>query len=430
MVSVESRPEASSPRMEEAPARAKDAPRQGAWLVPGEQSWEILKPDGAFGFSLLQAIEDPESPAPSGIALVALPASLVTCQLFWLETTDEKAVPDLLRMQCERRALLRQDEVWKYRILRREPERLLAQVCILQNGLPSALQVEGDTRFEALPRCLDLPSRSACLWRSLGAISLAITGDDGVLYFQSLPHHALTRECLRDVQSVLWLATAQDWIESVESVALLGTWSSGDAAELHALGLPVEMKGGPHFSPPREPMELIPRSVLQIRAVRRQQYRTRLVALAIAAVYAVFLVFQIVVASWTAASNSRLQARLDAVMPEVASLQATARRLEALNPALDTKTYPLEVLHRIMAVLPESGVRLTRFEIVGDRLDLAGESSTAREAFDFLHAIQSSESLQYIQWEDPPPPTPLPNDTARFSIQGTITGAYRDAEES
>ncbi len=429
MVSTTTDPETMTPSAGEPSEHAKTAIRPGGWLVPGERVWEIRQPKVTGDYPLLRTISDPADAAPPTMALVALPLKLVTCQLFWLETTDEKAVPDLLRMQCERRALLRQDEVWKYQIVRCVDGRLLVQVLILQNTLPPVLEVEGDARFEALPRCLSLPPRSASLWRSLGTMALAISGDAGMVYFQSLPHHSLTNDCRRDVQSVLWMAVAQKWVDSLESVTLLGCWTSQEAAELEALGYPVRVKEGPHFALPTDAMELTPGSVRHLRLLRRRQHRTRLVALGLATLYAAFLLFQIVSATLIAISNRTLQSRLSDMMPVVTDLQKTARRMDALNPALDTRTYPMEMLHRIMASLPESGVRLTKFEIMNDRVEVGGEASSTREAFDFLQAIQSTATLDYIQWEDPPQPVPLPNDTARFSILGTITGAYHHDEE-
>src|SRR5690606_38510639 len=125
----------------------------------------------------------------------------------------------------------------------------------------------------------------------------------------------------------------------------------------------------------------------------------------------------------------RLAAQFREMEPEMMRLQTTARQLDALNPALDTGTYPLEILRRVMALLPESGVRLTRFEIISNHLEVAGESTTAREAFDFLHALQSSETLNHLSWEEPPQPVPLPNDTARFFIRGSIAGAYQETAD-
>ncbi len=406
---------------------AKQESEKGRWLVPGEAHWEVREWESGQDFPVRETLEEMEAEAPAGIRFVALPSQLVICQLFWLDTTDEKTVADLLAMQCERRSLLRQGEVWQYRIVRREADRMLAQVLILRNTLPRGLEVEGDARFEALPRCVELPPRSVCLWRTLGMMVLALTDDTGVLYFQSLPHRALTPECCRDIQSVIWIAGGQGWAGALESLVLLGEWE--EPGHLASLGLKVQRCAAPRLTHPAEPMELVPKSVRQLRRIRYRRRQVRRVAAVAGALYLVFLMAQIALAVTGNLRHRRLQAEFQRIQPEMTEHQNTARRIDALNPALDTRTYPIEVLHRLMALLPEGGVRLTRFEIVGGRVEVGGESSTAREAFDFLHAVQSADALRHVEWEEPPQPVPLPNDTTRFSIQGKLTGAYHDAEE-
>lgn len=407
-----------------------NAPRSGRWLVPGAVHWEVREPGSPLAAPALGTIGEIDAPAPTGIGLVALPPQAVTCQLFWLDTTDEKALPDLLAMQCERRALLRLNEVWKYRPVRQEGDRLLAQVLILGNILPRGLEVEGAACFEALPRVLELPPRSLCLWRTLRAIVVALTDETGLLYFQTLPHHSLTPGCLGDVQAVLQIAMAQGWVDTVEALVLMGEVGEEETGALSAPGLEVRRCSAPRLILPGQPMELVPASVQARRKLRQRNRQVRRAVLAVAAIYLIFIFSQIAMAITHSLRHRHLQAEFQRMLPEMTDLQNTARRLDALNPALDTGTYPMEVLRRIMALLPESGVRLTRFEIVGARVELSGESSTAREAFDFLHAIQHAEPLSHITWEEPPQPVPLPNDTTRFSIQGTLTGAYHDAEES
>lgn len=403
----------------------------GRWLIPGEAAWEIRDAQLAMDSSV-ESVEDIATAKPTEVTLVALPPQLVICQLFWLETTDEKSVPDLVRMQCERHSLLHRGEVWTFRILRQEAERSLVQVLILQEPLPSGLQVDApETRYEALPRCLRMEPQSLYLWRTLGFVILAMTDAQGSpVYFQALPHTALSRACRLDVQAVLCMVVAQNWAPLPTTLYLCGVWNSPDVEEAKLLGLPLCLAGELEFALPLEAMNLTPHSVQQLRILHRRRFRFRMAALGVGLIYAAFLTFNILSAAFASASHARLQKQLDAVLPEMTRLQRVAMRMEALTPALDTKTYPLEILYRIMAVLPESGVRLTRFEIVNDRLEIAGESSTAREAFDFLHAVETSDSLQYIEWEAPPQPVPLPNDTVRFSIQGTIAGAYHDVKES
>jgi hypothetical protein len=285
--------------------------------------------------------------------------------------------------------------------------------------------------FEAQARCLGWPPRTLGLWRSLGRLCLALADDSGVLYFQALPHGDLTPQALGDIREVLWAAEGQNWMPHLEGVVLLGNWSSPSLPHLEtALGMAVRIHPLDRLTPPAGPMELIPRSVVRRRAARARQYRIKLVILALAALYLIFVAAQGVTYFWSSRAKNQLQSRLDSLLPAVQGMQNTARRLEALNPALDVNTYPLEVLYRVMSVLPEKGVRLTAFDIIGDRLELAGESTTAREAFDYISALEAAENLGHIQWDEAPQPVPLPNDTTRFSIKGTITGAYHEPEES
>lgn len=400
-----------------------------SWLLPGETDWLVgeRSSDGTLEKTHILLPEDPTPP----VAVVALPVSLVICQLFWLEATDEKVLPDLIRMQCERRSLRRQNEVWKYRIVRTEGERSLVQVLILQNTVPSRIEGEGESRFEVFIRCVELPPSALVIWRSLNSVCLALTDESGAIYFQPLPHRSLTKECLRDIQATIWLAEAQKWTSAAQSVELLGLWTQADVSAINtAFALPITNQEILRFKLPEQPMELTPPSVRQLRIARRRRARVRGALLALAGVYAIWLAVQIASGVWTSVGNTGLQSRLDAIMPKVQVMQTTARQLEALNPAIDAKTYPIEILYRAMALLPEKGVRLTQLEIVGDRLEIAGESTTAREAFDFIRNLEEAETLQHVEWNEAPQPIPLPNDTTRFSISGTLTGAYHDPEQT
>lgn len=400
------------------------------WLIPGEEAWEIHERAEDGSFPVVRELSAEETGGLSRVNVAALPTSLVTCQLFWLETTEEKAVPDLVRMQCERRALLRQNEVWRHRVLRSEDGRSLVQVLILRNAIPPTLAGAENARFEVMARCLSLPAQSAGVWRSLGTVSLALTGADGPVYFQSLPHRELTPECLGDIRTAIWMAQAQGWVPAIETLALVGNWMALSASELeHATGLRVVRVDADILALPEPPQELVPREVRKRRITHRRRRRIVRIGLVVAALYAAFLSYEILTGVFLSTANSRLRAQLDAIMPAVQEMQNTARRLDALNPALDTKTYPLEILYRVTALLPEQGVRLTRFEITADRLEIGGESTTAREAFDFMRNLQEAEALRHITWDDPPQPIPLPNDTTRFSIQGTIQGAFHPTDD-
>lgn len=178
-------------------------------------------------------------------------------------------------------------------------------------------------------------------------------------------------------------------------------------------------------------MELIPGDVSARRAFSRRRRKIKIATLSLGAIYTLFVALQIITFLLTSYRNDHLKTRLDAMMPEVSAMQNTARLLDAVNPAIASKTYPLELIYRISALLPEKGIRLTQLEIIEDKIAIRGESTTAREAFDFIDALERAEPLNHIRWDEAPQPIPLPNDTTRFSIQGTIDGAYHeDSEQS
>jgi len=402
------------------------------WLVPGDKTWILWQQTASGCFELLKSLTGDEVDPILDVTHVGLPASLVICQLFWLETSDEKAVPDMLRLQCERRRLLQQDTVWTHRIVRHEGTRVLALVLILQGDVPHAIEVETSACFEAMPRCLAQPPRTLSLRRSLGTICVALSDDSDLVYFQCLPHATLSASCLRDVNATILVAMAQKWMPSLDSVMLFGEWDSEEIASVEAaFGIKPEIVSGVVFSPPAIAMQLIPGNIRRQRVLSKRRRKIRSVALALGAIYALFVTAQIFTFLLTSLRNDRLETRLNAIMPEVEGMQNTARLLDSVNPAIDSKTYPLELIYRISALLPENGIRLTQLEIIEDKIAIRGESTTAREAFDFIDALERADTLNHIRWDEAPQPIPLPNDTTRFSIQGTIEGAYHeDSEQS
>jgi len=407
------------------PKRRVESP---SWLLPGPAVWEFWDQSAGGQSVLVAELPEEESRLPKRPSMVALPSKSVTCQLLWVETADDRDIPDLVRMQCERRALIRDNEVWKYRPLARAEGRILVQTLILGNTVPGRAEVDGAPRFEALARCLDLPPNALCLWRELGQICVALSNAEGeAAFFQALPHRALGRECLRDLNALCLLALAQGWVSSLDECVAAGPEEPEVLEDLRAvIELPARSVERFGLRVPKVSMRLTPRSVRQRQKQQRRSRRIQAAAVAVALLYGLFLAGQIVWGVWRAAANRSLEAKLNAIMPQVQEMQGTARQLDALNPAIDVRTYPIEILYRLMALLPEKGVRLTRFEIVGNRIEITGESATAREAFDFMKSIQESPDLQYIHWEEPPQPVPLPNDTTRFSIRGEIQGAFHE----
>jgi len=117
-----------------------------------------------------------------------------------------------------------------------------------------------------------------------------------------------------------------------------------------------------------------------------------------------------------------LQAEIDRDAGAVASTKEAMQRWNALDPALDPKGYPLEVLHEAARLLPEEGVRLTLFEMNLGRVILQGEAKDFTAAQLYMDAVKKSKDLSGYEWTAENPKS-LPNRSARFQLDGVRPGA-------
>ena len=373
---------------------------------------------------------------------IALPVAWVTSYPFWLETTSAKDIPDLLVLQCERRGLLQAGEGLVHRVIRTTENRTLVQVLLLSPKLPEAFYEGIDSRYEASPRCRTFPTAALCVWRELGHLCVAITpsvpptseSQEGCglaepVHFQAWPHREIQSACLADLRVLLLMAQAQDWTAPPQACYLIGDFTEQErTATQTALDLPTHVQQSLPASLPRDALDLSPSAVRLKRQQRQRQRQLWRILSGVAVFYLLFLCYEIVVAISLSLTNQHLQQELDRITPAVQEMQNTARLLDTLKPVMEPDLFPLEILRHVMDALPEAGVRLTRFEILQGNLEIAGEASTAREAFTFLSQVQAMEPPDLIVWEEPPPPVPLPNNTTRFNLRGSITEAYRDPQ--
>lgn len=411
-------------------------PAMPSGIFPGSTGWVAYSP----GSDQEHPVAEEELSESSRHAdLIALPVAWVTSYPFWLETTSPKDIPDLLALQCERRGLIQAGENPAHRVVRTTENRTLVQVLLLSPKLPGALYEGIDSRYEASPRCREFPPAALCVWREQRNLCVALTppeppaADDSSgaepVHFQAWPHREIQAACLADLRVLLLMAQAQEWTSQPQACYLIGDFTEQERkAAQTALEIPTHCRPSLPAVLPRDPVDLSPSAVRLKRQQRTRQRQLVRVLAGVAVFYLLFVCYEIVVAISLTFTNQHLQQELDRISPAVQEMQNTARLFDTLKPAMDPDLFPLEILRHVMEALPESGVRLTRFEILQGNLEIAGEASTAREAFTFLSRVQELEPPDLIVWEEPPPPVPLPNNTTRFNLRGNITEAYRDPQ--
>lgn len=196
-----------------------------------------------------------------------------------------------------------------------------------------------------------------------------------------------------------------------------------ECAEIHEelgalLGVPVEVIATD--MPLEEPkMNLFPDSWRDALAAvaRASRIKTRLITAG-----AVYLSLVLVASGylfWLNGKVDALNAKLRAIQPEVASIQARSSKWNALAPAIDPSRYTVELLYQIQKSMPSDSIRITQFDQSLGQFTIDGEAPTAALAVEYGEQLKSNPELKDFHIEVAPPAI-LPNEHAQFRIFGKL----------
>jgi hypothetical protein len=411
---------ATKPGRRKTKAKGAQASR---WLVPGEAGWEFWEGSGGAA-KLVQSGTSPGAFADLKPDAVGFPACEVISFPFWAATGDPKLAENLLLAQAERRGLLNRGEVYSLSVISQETDRVLLSAFILPPDLPAEFNFLGAQCFDVAAAFRPAPPNAAVVCREAGRLMFAAYRGDRLVHLQALAAREVDSDLLQELRSAMLVADAHGWTDTMESLELWGTFG-GEAVKTltQAVNMPVRHTPLPCPRLPASPRSLVPRPVQLDRQARVAARRWRMGLTIAAAVYALGVALWAAYVGWLSWERDRLSAKLASEMPTVNEVRSAAQRWESLAPALDRRLYPIEILFRCTELLPATGVRLTLFEIRDAQLEITGEAESARAAYDYLEQVRKSAALDYVAWVEPPPPSPLPNNTAQFRIEGALPSA-------
>ncbi|MEX2581536.1 MAG: hypothetical protein WD342_20940 [Verrucomicrobiales bacterium] len=202
-------------------------------------------------------------------------------------------------------------------------------------------------------------------------------------------------------------------------------WSNYDL-ELHRAlqeetGLFVEFDERPSPSPSASPeWQFEPHEVSIAKLKQRQRRRGAWLAFA-GLLFIGLLAVAAVLHIWTLENfNERLREKVALNTPAAAGVESTIERWQTLSPAIEPARSVVELFHRVSTLLPETGFRLTAFEVQNFRtIVVRGEGSAMANALQFKGALEAAPDLSDYEWEIPPP-RPKDDLTEFFA-----TGTYR-----
>jgi hypothetical protein len=395
------------------------------FALPGANAWELWAlQEGQI--VLVREIGDLSTLAAQELWLFALPVHQVYAVPMWVNATDDAALPDLIHLQLERRGLVSrpgEDLVMQYERIAQTAQQKLLLVTVLPEQLPLELQMAQAKQFEVSARFWPLPENEIVLFKEDRRIAVAVTRDDKLCYFQSIVQDELNPAAIHEVLCIRLQLEAQRIADHLTGITLWGEFSDDQVGPLGtALQLPVKVQAKPTPQLPNSGCRLIPHSVRLAHVESARKTKAHQVALSVAGLYVLFLLGWMSLVAWEQFETSRLGADLDSTAGVVQELSQTAARWRDLQPAINPELYPVELLYRSAQALPSEGVRLTLFEERENKLLITGEARNARAAFKFKEDLEKDKGLATRRWQMPQP-QPLPNDSAKFQIEGVSSYA-------
>ncbi len=386
--------------------------------VDGDQ-WEYW----VFGDSKQpQFVRRLSSPADVHQQLVlSLPVECTITFPAWFPTKDREVIPEMLRLQLEKRGLLGRnggDLAADYRIVDGRENQTLAVATILQPEFPKDLAFERVRRFEPAAYTFLMPPDRLVLWKERGRLAVAATRGREPVTVQVLSDSTLSDTAALEIKCIAFELESRRLCERFLGITLWGDFTVEEAQRLERyIGLKVTRESVPPPSLPEIKSKLLPPEVSSLHEKRRRKARIIAGIAWLAAAYVLGVVGVIGYLFWQRRQANELRQEIERQGPTVAAIQETADRWRQMELAIDPKLYPVEVLYQVSGLLPHDGLRLTALEMQNGKVVIRGEASTAPAAFKFSEDIKAKPELQMFTWQMPSP-TLRPDGRAEFTIEG------------
>jgi len=432
---------------------------------PGEDGWELWKQtEDRFGqsqYDLVEKIEPDESGSykPFNDAThYAFPINSVFAVPIWVRTDDSSVIKNLVEMQLEKMGLkpiAGTGQLLDYQtvcVLESEPstesqeasgKRSLILATVLNPEYRHPLPRTGSKEFDVSARFLQIPSEHIVVWKELGRLVMAVDHEGELEYFEGLTSNKFDSAAVNEINCIMLgldgagpvsgdfksgianeLSGAHIWLDEFDQ-------SAKDELE-EVLGIKVTSGAKPDPFLPDSTSNLVPSEIVEQRAQQKKSQRIRYALLGTAVVY--FLLVAVLLGTFFKEkfNADKLGKEIKSLEPQVQWIPEFREKWRELSSALDSDSYPAELLHRATAAVPPQDVRFTSFKY-DDRVEFGGklkriividgQSKDAKAGRDFYALLTKNKNLDYKWgWLKQPQVDPRKKDrTAIFQIRGEIT---------
>ncbi|TLD70125.1 PilN domain-containing protein [Phragmitibacter flavus] len=397
--------------------------------LPGEDSRELWRRESNGRWAHQVTASTDTSGAVRAIEMLAFDSS----PFFALNPGDDhKGLDQAIALRWESLGMEVEPpgKVWTGWEVAHEHGRVLVGTLALNaQDLPEEMLRHNASGFEPSISLYAIPHHSFVIYKELGRYVVAFMHEKRLVHVTVLSSRQLDDHAVTEIHHL---------VEALRGSLLVSTfqcgylWTEAPAAFLTSiqqiLGIPILVAPKPAPELPLESSGLVPPFVAIARLAHQKRRRQmQIFAFAVAAVALLF-------AGWMGALMLRehkineQMAVIEARRPEVESARTAQLRWSALEEAVTPDTYPVEVFHQIVSLLPPEGIRFKEFSMNSENVVVSGEASSLIHASTFQKALKESTPLQRYTF-NAPQPTIMDDNRASFRIEGNLNPGGADATQ-
>ncbi len=305
-------------------------------------------------------------------------------------------------------------------VLEQDGRKLIATAALAIMDEPPGWAGAIPESFEISARLYRIPDNAIAVWKELGQLVAAFMRENHLVHFALLSAVKPDADAAREIRELTLALQAQGFITRSSMVCV---WIPVEEIFVQALknetGIPVRVEAKPAPSLPMPACDIFPPDAARMRAAKSANARQLVMALATAAVFVMFFSVWGGWLFWREKSLAHRTSAIAALRPQVEEIQSLKQSWKSLEPATDADSYPAELFHQIVALLPSEGIRLKEFHLEMDKLVVSGEASSDRHALKFKSDLLAADGLHRYRWNFPQPVN-RPDGLASFRAEGLL----------
>lgn len=365
-----------------------------------------------LGNGTRQAIEGEKGARPPGKTLFAIATNDLVSIPQWVSSKDPDIISEVVEAEISRLGFQRSGgpgKVSDWKPVELNGTRTLVQSVTTPWTLDELAKSPAPNEFvDFFPQyALYAPPESAAvLWREGTAWVAGYSRGSRWIHVQTLGGEEMRPLLAGEINLTLIELSAKGLLDGASRVVV---WAPYDL-ELHRAlqeetGLAVSFETRPAPAPATAPAwDFEPHEISRARIARTRRRRglvagfLALLAMTLLAAAATFHLWHL------GESNGELKARIEENRVAADTISSAMDRWHNLGPAIDPRRSPIELFHQVASLLPETGLRITSFEVRDDKvIEVRAEGATMANAIQIKAAFEKAETLADYTWEIPPP---------------------------